>query len=205
MNADDERWLQTLAGAGQRDTPPATRLEAELLATGLKALAGDAAAAGGSSASQARRDALLAALDSEPHNPRRPWWHCAGCSERWRRWRGDTMPAPALAGLAFVLSLSAVLWTWAPWRDPAPEAGLLRSGVAVQLLVHPQPQAQRDALAQALLRQGAEVRRYQRLGRYGLQADLPTPVPADLQALLAAAGLPAIAGATLQVEYEAQR
>jgi hypothetical protein len=72
----------------------------------------------------------------------------------------------------------------------------------VQLLVDPDPRGKRDDLARQLARLGADVRRYERLGRFGLDARVTLPPPAATVQALQALGLTADADGVLRVEVE---
>lgn len=121
-------------------------------------------------------------------------FRAAGC-QRCRVWREDlreamrgVWQAPAWRwGGAFsgALALSLMVWLGLPhdanWpsdeaAQPAASASdegeVTRGSDGVLQLRVPEPQAWREALAQDLQAQGLEVRRYERLGRLGLDVEL---------------------------------
>lgn len=188
---DDDDWAETLAGRGVPDAASATRLEATLLreamrrwpapepqggpdAQGLQALLGEAKAAG-----------LLR---------RRAW--CAGCLERWRRWTASPAGWGGLA-LAGVLGLAVLPTLWQP-----PEEGpVLRSDAGVMVVAVAEPRVTRDALAARLRAGGADVQVYERLGRFGLDAEWPRGIDAVTREALSDLGLPLAEDGSLRVEY----
>ena len=73
----------------------------------------------------------------------------------------------------------------------------------VWLLRADDPQALRERIAADLAAGGVAVTRYERLGRYGLDAELPLPAPPALLDTLRGHGLQPGADGSLRVEVEA--
>lgn len=120
---------------------------------------------------------------------------CAWC-QRLRRLL--QRPAP-WAGLALAGLLG---WLVLPQQLPAPEpAPALRNAGAVQRILSPQPQADRDALAAALQPLDAQVQTYQRHGLAGLDAQFGQPLAPATRDWLAARGLQVAADGSLRVEF----
>lgn len=209
---DDEDWFEAIAGRPRPDADPRTLLEATWLRAATRrwaahdlpedALRADAA------------EALLARARTEGMLHTRPGW-CAGCHGRWRRWN-DAWRQPGRPGLGFgaasltlaALAVAIVLGVWRPAHEPAEgdgAAAVLRGapGDGVWLLQAADPAAQRDALAQALAAAGVTVTRYERLGRFGLDADLGAAPGDAVRETLRRRGLQAAPDGSLRVEIEA--
>jgi hypothetical protein len=69
----------------------------------------------------------------------------------------------------------------------------------------PDPAAARERLAARLAAAGVSVHRYERLGRYGIDADLPQRPPPAVAALLRDEGLAQAGDGSLRVEFEEAR
>lgn len=153
-------------------------------------------------------------------------FRATGC-QRCRVWREalrDVWRAPAWRwGGAFsgALALSLMVWLGLPQQaiwpgdDGVPasastsgDGGVTRGSDGVLQLRVPDPQAWREALASELQAQGLEVRRYERLGRLGLDVELsglPAERQAPVQAILTRRGLPWPADGVLMLELSAGR
>ena len=191
---DDEDWLAALAGHERTGSDAMTRREAAWLRAAQRRwvaqpqLLAEPAGAQDRLLQRARAEGLL----------RRRW--CAGCADRWQRWLGTPWRMGA-AGL--VLASVLVAFVALPLLQPAPEDSVLRAGVdGVVLLQDAAPAARRDRLAAALAAAGATVRPYQRLGRYGIDAELPATASPALSALLKAEHLAWPTGGVLRIEVE---
>jgi len=155
-------------------------------------------------------------------------FRASGCRlcQAWREALRSVWQAPAWRwGGAFsgALALSLLVWlglpTQSPWsaEDGAPAAasggvaggetgGAMRGSDGVLQLRVPDPQAWRESLATDLQAQGLELRRYERLGRLGLDVELSglraERQPA-VQAILKRRGIPWPADGVLMLELSA--
>jgi hypothetical protein len=200
---DDLDWLDALAGRTAPDAEPVTLMEAGLLRQATRAWptprVDEARAADLETLlSQARAEGLL----------RKPW--CSDCDARWRAlgsaWRRRPLLGTGLglgvAGLLLVL-VPGVL---APPAGVVPDAGtVLRGADAIRLLRDADPAARRDRIAVELEAGGATVSRYERLGRFGLDASGLASAPNALRERLAREGLQPEPDGTLRVEIESAR
>lgn len=201
---DDETWLAALAGRARVDDARAEVQQALQLRAALRREAARSTAplpaAGDADAlvARARREGLL----------RRRW--CASCAARaaaWlAAWHTLTRPLP-LAGGALALLLLA--WVSLPLLGPPSQDGaptedsVQRAGPdGLVLLRDADPAARRDRIADALQAAGAQVQRYERLGRQGLDAQWPLPASPALAQALASERLAMPAGGVLRLEVE---
>lgn len=190
MNHDDDAWLDALAG---RPAQGAAAREGALLRDALRRLPAPALAPPPVEPllEAARRQGLL----------RRRW--CPACAERWQRWR--RRPWAWAGGLALAGALGWLAVGLQTLQPPPEGTPVLRAPVdGVWLRRVADPAAAREQLAGRLQAAGVTVHRYERLGRQGLDADLPaTPGPA-LAALLRDEQLAPAADGSLRVEFEAR-
>jgi hypothetical protein len=138
---------------------------------------------------------------------------CAGCVRRWQRLRefvqGAASRRPLSLGGAGGLALAGLvaIGIWVPTllTEPGIEPESVLRGPSDGVWQRPvaDPKAERDRLADALAAAGASVTRYERLGRFGLDADLPQARSPGLEQLLQRARLRAAADGSLRVEFEA--
>jgi hypothetical protein len=101
---------------------------------------------------------------------------------------------------------AATLWWWGrPRTEPSPwTAEQLRGDPPLWMLRDADPLARRERLAARLEAAGLAPRRYERLGRYGLELQLPAGTPAVLlEALWRDEGVRPDAEGWLRVEVEA--
>ncbi|OYU28979.1 MAG: hypothetical protein CFE41_03060 [Burkholderiales bacterium PBB2] len=151
-------------------------------------------------------------------------FRATGC-QRCRVWREalrDVWRAPAWRwGGAFsgALALSLMVWLGLPQQQPWPvddgapasastsgDGGVTRGSDGVLQLRVPNPLAWREALASDLQAKGLEVRRYERLGRLGLDVELnglPAERQAPVHAILKRRGLPWPGDGVLMLELSA--
>lgn len=198
-NDDDDDWAEALAGRLRGSAAPATLAEAVSLREAQRRWPAASPAfelpPADALLERARREGLLAT--------RRGW--CPGCLERWRRWTASPL---GLGGAGLALASLLGLWIVGPFgsgQAPVDETGILRApAAAVVLRAAVDPAAARDRLADQLTALQVPVRRYERLGRFGLDADLPRPLPPALAALLRENALVAAADGSLRVEFEAR-
>ncbi len=212
--SDDELWLQTLAGrtgpahraTGPAAAPRPAQNEAELLRDAMRRW--PAAAPSLAVSAEDIEQLVAAARDAGLLAPR---WHlCRACLQRalsWLQalghWPAGLMTAGVVALLLLGVALPLLLRPAADDDGPALRAP---AQAGVQLRQAAQPEAARDALAGRLQALAVPVQRYQRLGRFGLDAELPVaPHPANeaLARLLREEGLVVAADGSLRVEYSA--
>jgi hypothetical protein len=200
---DDDDWLDALAGRPRDGSAPATRHEAALLREAMRRwrpLAQEAEPAADA------EDALLRAARGAGLLRRR--W-CAGCAARWLRWRarwGAGGPPPWGWALAAAFGIAVLLPLLRPGgTPPADDPTVLRGSAVdgVQLLRDARPRERRDALAAELAALGATVRRYERLGRFGLDAEWRAPLSPEVSGQLARRGIVRGADGSVRIEVEA--
>lgn len=208
-------WVDALAGRPRADGDRDALAEARWLRAGLqreRALEEPPAAL----ESPADLDLLLQrgrslGLADQPRGGVLAW--CAGCARRWQRLRevlrGASSWRPLSLGGAGGLALAGLvaIGLWVPTLltepDIEPESVLRGPSDGVWQRPVADPKAERDRLADALAAAGASVTRYERLGRFGLDADLPQAGSPELEQLLQRARLRAAADGSLRVEFEA--
>ncbi len=188
MDDEDQRWVASLAGRGQaRECPEADALRAALLAR--ECLEVDAVP----EHDPAREQALLArarAAGLLPPKTASPW-------RLFRRPIWAALPVAAAASVLFAVLL----------RPIAPTAGVdaVRGAPSdVIRLRAADPQAAQERIIQDLAEAGVRARRYSALGRYGIDAELPSPLPESVRGVLARHGIPVPADSVLQVQIEAE-
>lgn len=196
MSRDDHDWADALAGRAPPDAASAALAEGRMLRDAARrwpavppplSLPDEQTLL-----ARARADGLLA--------PRRRW--CAGCAERWRRWRDSPR---WLGGAGLVLASLLGLWVAVDVGRAPDDLPALRAPEGVLLRSAADPAGARERLATLLAAQQVPVRRYERLGRFGIDADLPRPPPPALQALLRDEGLAVAGDGSLRVEFEGAR
>lgn len=193
MNDDDDAWLEALAGRAAGG--PAAH-EGALLRDALRRLPVPALA-------PPPVEAVLAAAEAGGLLRRR--LGCPACAERWRRWRQALARPSGWAGAMAVAAAIGWVVVGLQTQQPVPEASapVLRAPAdGVWLRRAAEPAAARDRLAVRLQAAGvAVVHRYERLGRAGLDADLPAPLPPALAALLREEAVAPAADGSLRVEF----
>jgi hypothetical protein len=199
---DDELWLDALAGrnAGGKSS---TSLEGKLLRAAMQQLPSPTPAALTGEDEQRLLQAMRAQAADKRAAPR-----CLACAERWRAFV-QWLPAwPAATALSAALVLLGMV-TLVLWRQVSPGADMqpppMRSQAAdVRVVAVADPQARRNAAATQLAAAGAEVRRYERLGRFGLDARFAAPPPSQVLQALVQADLAPTPQGEVQVEFEAK-
>jgi hypothetical protein len=199
---DDSDWLDALAG---RDRPAASTLaatEGRLMRRALQRLPATVPAQTPEQA-LSLLDGLLGRARAAGLMRERSGW-CPACLQRWQRWRqspGAWLGAGlVLAGLFAVVVVLRVVPVVAV--DPAEEAVMRAPADGVWLLRVADPQQQRNELADRLAAGGARVQRYERLGRQGLEAELPLPLTPQLKQALGRLNIAAAPDGSLRVEFE---
>ena len=204
MSPDDDRiWLEVLAGrapaaggdaavgddASARGAAAreAAAREAEGLRAGILARAVDAAEPVAPQDLR-REDALIARARREGLLP-------AGAGARpERRVAGWRTLVAAAAAILVVVAAGVVM-------RRAPERETVRSAAAGPVrLEAPDPQALQRLILEDLRVAGVRATPYERLGRFGLDADLPVPVPEPIAEVLRRHGIPVPADGVLSVE-----
>jgi hypothetical protein len=194
IDNDDDAWLEGLAGRlepAQLEAAPSRQLvfEAAALREFIRRQPAPAVAQVPKSDAErelaliarARREGLLPpAADRARARPRR---------------RRVSLAAAAVLVLAVGVSI---------WRATLPPTEALR-GVdgGTVLLEARDPAALRRQLTEELRAAGITVSGYERLGRLGLDADLPRPLPPKIATILARHHIPVPAEGVLAIEIEA--
>lgn len=225
----DQDWADALAGrapAGPRADALA-RLEADSLRQALRrwpsqapAMPADmaSAAAAPPTAGHPAEPPALARLLAEARQGGPVAPACAACAAlraTWARLRaallgttpGQRPGRPSGAGLRMGagLALAGVLGLalLPRWLAPPADTPTLRQGTQPLQRSVADPHASREALASRLSAAGADVQRYERAGRLGLDAEFHRPPDADLRAWLADQGLALAPDGSLRVEFRA--
>ena len=169
MKQDDEDWLRILAGETLPHADPATRLEAGLLRAAQLRWPQAVETVPPHDSARVRR--LLARARDEGLLPQ-PFW---------RRLQFVRQPA-----FAFAVALCLAAGVGLLWQAHEQDVPVVRAGSDGIVLLHAaQPGRAADGIASELRSVGVEVRRYRRLGREGLDADLPQPPsPAQREVLV---------------------
>ena len=182
----DRDWIDALAGRTPEGADDAAVREAAALRAGILARE-DTEPATVPERDAWREDLLIARARREGLIPSRP----AG-SAGWRRgWHATAVIAAAASVVVAIGFLT---------RE-APEPERVRSAPgAVVRLESPQPQALQRRIVEELRAAGVEATAYERLGAFGIDADLPEPLPSEIEDVLRRHGIPAPRGGVLAVE-----
>lgn len=182
---EDQKWLEALAGRAGAAADPVVR-EAQLLRAHIGAQAGADDSTSVAAVDAAREAALIERARAEgvlpPRVPRR----------RVRAPRHLALAAASVAALALAIGL---------WRFTAPPAVLVR-GVSqgVVRIEARDPLALQEDLVRELNVAGARASRYERLGRFGIDADLPRPLSPRLRQVLEQRHIPVPPDGELVIE-----
>ena len=190
MVDDDQTWLETLAGRGSQDFPGSEATEAKVLRELIAAqLQEDSTAVAEVDAQReaalimrARVEGLLP--QRVTRSARRVWWLTGG----------------ALAATAILASIILSLLRNAPVSENF--RGMDGGAVRIE---SSNPQALKDRLLRELNAVGVRATGYDRLGRLGIDADLPQPLPPAVQHLLEKHHIPLPSDGVLTVEIEGSR
>jgi hypothetical protein len=194
---DDLDWLDAVAGRPRAQADPRTLHEAALLRAAARTWAPRPLRA---EVLATDPQALLARAEGVLGG-RRPL--CTGCAQRWRAWRARLGMRGGL-GFAVAALLAAFVFGLLPSRVDEDAGPVLRGTQAdgVWRLRAAEPAAQRDRIADELAAAGIASRRYERLGRFGLDAE-PTPAQTAAAArLLDRLGVRPGADGVLRIEVE---
>ena len=190
MVDDDQTWLETLAGRGSQDSPGSEPSEAKVLRELIAAqLQEDSTTVAEVDAQReaalimrARVEGLLP--QRVTRSARRVWWLTGG----------------ALAATAILASIILSLLRNAPVSENF--RGMDGGAVRIE---SSNPQALKDRLLRELNAVGVRATGYDRLGRLGIDADLPQPLPPAVQHLLEKHHIPLPSDGVLTVEIEGSR
>ena len=193
MNAqDDQEWLDALAGREHADSAAAR--EARNLRAAVRArtvsdvseIAAEDATREASLIARAEREGLIShsppqlSVDKERHDARRQW--------------------PRLAAAA-AIACFAIGLAWLAYRPV--ELDTVRGPDEIVRVESENPLALKERLIDELRRTGVDAVGYEMLGRHGIDADLPQPIPAAVRQVLARYGIPVPADGVLRVEIVA--
>jgi hypothetical protein len=196
MKDDDQDWADALAGRPRPGSDPVTAAEAAQLREAMRRWPSEVPA-------QELPDieAIVAAARAEGLlKPRRGW--CAGCLARWHAlWSRPLLPLGA-AGLVLASVLALCVVVPGMLTRTTDDGSELRAPPGMNLRRSADPQAARDGLRDRLVVLNLQPRAYERLGRFGLDVDLPSPRPEPLAELLRSEGLAVAGDGSLRVEFE---
>jgi len=183
VNDDDGLWLETLAGRRDGGATPTER-EATAFRDALRSMP---AAEAPAPAADARAAALI-------DRARRVGLLRAGRGVRWLSdWRGLALAA-AVAAIAVAIGLL-------DRAPPVDEAVRSASGGAVVLHAD-DPAGYAAEIVDALVAVGVDAVAFERLGGWGVDAELPAPVPPAALDVLARYGIAPPADGVLAIEID---
>jgi len=187
---DDSTWLDALAGRVASENSVAAR-EAVVLRAGILARRAVEDDPRVPPQDASRETALLARARREGLLPRRK-------ATGWMAWWTPGRGVLAVAALACVAVAIGLLSRPGVERQPvrSDPAGIVR-------LEAQDPLRLQQQLLDALRGLGVDARGYERFDRRGVDADLPQPVPLEVQRVLERHGIPLPADGVLRVEIAA--
>jgi hypothetical protein len=194
MSHDDQDWLDALAGRAAAARDSAGAAEGELLRRGMLAsrrVSGpDMSSA--ASADLGREVALISRASSEGLIP-------AAVSPR-RSARATWQPLLAAAALgAFAFGIA---WQFRDSQDRA----IVRDAQAEPVrLEASRPRELQQRIVTELRAAGVAATGYESLGVHGIDADLPQPVPTEVQRVLRSHGVPPPTDGVLRIEIRESR
>lgn len=204
---DDQHWFDLMAGRAVPEAHARTRADAAWLRAALLAYRAQAPA-GAMPDPERRINTLLArAAAAGVLPPRQAPRAAAAWRQRWADWRG-ALPdwrrqgagprwrwTPALAALVLAAALVVL-------QQPArpPEPAEVERGPALQQLVVADPAQRQQQLLDALRAAGLDAHGFERLGRRGVDIELPVPLPPAQAQALQREGLKPTGGPSLVVE-----
>ncbi len=204
--SDTDAWLDALAGRrniAADDEDSAGVAEGRLLRVALRRWP-VAPPAPDADADRQQLAALLAAAHA--HDRLAPSRGCPACQAlaRWLSWRRLAGATALVAAGWMTVVLMPSLTSMTPVPAPGAADALRGAGTeGVQRLRAADPRALRDRIADELAQAGIESTRYERLGRYGLDAELPSVRSAESIRLLNRHGIKVPASGGLAIEIEA--
>lgn len=205
---DDRDWFELMAGRAAPDARPALKAEAAWLRAAMLSYR-TAAPQGGPAEAELRvarlleRARIAGALPAEaPPMPERqpPNIELAGTRPLPRRW--------ASWGLGLALAASLALLSMPPellLQNPGSDADPVLRGESVQTLEGPDPAMRRQQALQALESAGFRAQVFDRLGRPGLDIDMPPALSSAQSQTLKRLGVRVPDGPSLQLEFRAPR
>ena len=194
MSHDDQDWLDALAGRAAAAPASAGVAEGDLLRRAVQASRRTKAPPElrAASADLAREAALIARASREGLIP------AATSSTRGVRatWR-PLLAAAALGALAF-----GIVWQIRDTRD----AAIVRDAQPEPVrLEDPRPAELQQRILAELRAAGVVATGYESLGVHGIEADLPQPLPPEVQRVLEAHDVPVPADGGLRIEIRERR
>ncbi len=124
-------------------------------------------------------------------------------AERVAGWIGGWRGLAAAAAVATLAVVAALQWRQPP---PAPETPTVRSAPGgVFRIDSAEPAALQKTLLEELRTAGVEATGYERLGLFGIDADLPVPLPGPVREVLDRHRIPAPADGVLMIEIAPPR
>lgn len=190
---EDQDWIDALAGR-DRDAASASTVEARALRDGILARSTEESAPVAAEdpvrenelVARARREGLI------PASPSRAGVSARSAAPSW--WSGWRLGG-AIAGLAAAVLIAGVFLVSPERKEPTRGA---REDVVI--LEASDPVALQQEILSELRAAGVEARGYELLGKRGVDADLPDPVPEGVRRVLDRHGIPPPRGGVLQVE-----
>jgi hypothetical protein len=187
---EDQDWIDGLAGRGASGSP--TTAEARALRDRI--LAREVVVAPPvAEEDPAREDALVARARREGLLPQTVLRRAQPLRARtaWNGWRVTGIAA----GLAAAVLVAGVLL-----RTPEPPETTRGTRDGIVLLQASDPAGLQEEILMELRAAGIEARGYESLGKRGIDADLPDPVPEGVRRTLERHGIPVPSTGVLQVE-----
>ncbi len=185
---DDSKWLAALAGrTGPDDSAAAREADALRVSVLARTVLDDPSVRLRDPAREAQliERAMRAGLV-----PRR----------RTSAWSGFWTP---LRGALAVAALACFALTLGLWLRPAGPPEVVRSADGIVRLEAPDPLLRQRQIVDELRVAGVQATAYERLGRAGIDADLPLPIPVDVRAVLERNAIPLPEDGVLRVEIAA--
>jgi hypothetical protein len=191
---DDQDWLDSLAGRGRPESA-ASREAGALRAAILRRRAAEESAAVASQ--DAARETVLI------ERARRAGLLPGGSHSRGPRfWRPSWTRGALLAAAAALVLVALVPGRW---LRPSMDTGVVRSSPdGVVRLQAEDSVALKRQLTEELRAAGVVAAGYELLGRQGIDADLPRPLPDEVRRVLDRHGIPVPADGVLRVEIESK-
>lgn len=204
--ADDQAWFHLMAGRAVPTARPSVRQEAAWLRAAMLSYRSVAPPGGPADAEQrmqrllvrARREGVLPdaedlARDAQPTagsvRPDRP-------AANWGSWASWSTGLALAAALAVFMVAPALLTP-----NAVDEPSQMR-GEVLQTLEASAPLQRQQQVLQTLLAAGFKAQTYVRLGRPGIDVDLPSELSASQLAALASLGVRRPVGGSLQIEFK---
>ncbi len=205
---DDQAWLDLMAGRGSDRAEPRTRAEAAWLRAAMLTYKVRAPIGDMPDPVQRLERLLERAVDAGvlPSAAARPsLGHGASTMTMvrgiWQTLRAALRSPPRVVVAVSVVLAALTLWMTQPVH--APEAPAMRGAPTTQQIRSEQPEQERDRAMGLLRAAGFEVSAFTRLGRVGLEVDVPSTMSQAQSRALNQLGLGVPSTAVLVVEYVA--